>query len=487
MQVSSFRDFFLTAVLLACAVAAEEPADLAIGPRVPENPATESRPEIQSWRAKLSSDNAQEVSVAVEALARAGGAASSAALWELYNRGSAPQRIQAVRAIGQVREKSDAEYLLRVAVGDTFQAVRFAAAEELARMETKEKAVARLLAFTQDPNPKFIPLLRMRALYSIAHIGGPGALGALKPFLDPKFGEIAMAAAESIGMLNDPAGIELLVAALGKADANLKPAVADALEMLTQQRLRFDLIKWQQYVKEEKEKRAADASDESPSESAATYTLPQPKPNLTPTVDLVVVFDTTGSMVNIWPQVSGVLDALLSEFSKTSKSLRIATVKYRASRIHDMSKYLIEPKPFSRDLQAMRDDILDASFGGGSGGLHLGVRHALAMMTWRSQSKKLVLIVGDTTPRDEGALACLNLIKDASTADDILISTLFVKNTHGEEHRETYKRLALGGKGRFYEYNKAEKHLVDMLAEKIDVKRVELPGETAKKLLEARP
>jgi hypothetical protein len=62
-----------------------------------------------------------------------------------------------------------------------------------------------------------------------------------------------------------------------------------------------------------------------------------------------------------------------------------------------------------------------------------------------------------------------------------LKTTLYAKTTAGEENRQTYRRIAFSGIGRFYEYNKAEQHLVDMSAEKVDVKANELPAETARK------
>jgi hypothetical protein len=191
-------------------------------------------------------------------------------------------------------------------------------------------------------------------------------------------------------------------------------------------------------------------------------------------------------MMHIWPELSAAIDSVLGAIIKQTRSLRIATIKYRASDERAMSKYLIETKEFSRNHQKMRDDIQDALFGGGSGGLHLGIHHALNGLTWRSQSQKVILIVGDTTPRDTGLKQSIRLIRDASDADQILVSTLYVKTIHGEEHKESYRLQALYGIGRFYEYNKAERHLVDMFKEPIDVKKTELPSETARKLFHPR-
>jgi hypothetical protein len=102
------------------------------------------------------------------------------------------------------------------------------------------------------------------------------------------------------------------------------------------------------------------------------------------------------------------------------------------------------------------------------------------------KSRKIIILIGDTSPTEESTRSCMRTIVEAWAMDGILVDTLYVKTLHGAEHFDTYKALAQCGKGRFYEFNKAERHLVDMLAEKIDVKTAETPEETAKKLCSPR-
>ncbi len=80
----------------------------------------------------------------------------------------------------------------------------------------------------------------------------------------------------------------------------------------------------------------------------------------------------------------------------------------------------------------------------------------------------------------------LELTHAAAVLDGIQINTLYCKTTAGEENRETYRKLAEAGIGRFYEFNKAERHLVEMSAENVVVKNTELPTETARKWLAPR-
>lgn len=97
-----------------------------------------------------------------------------------------------------------------------------------------------------------------------------------------------------------------------------------------------------------------------------------------------------------------------------------------------------------------------------------------------------MLVIGDDSPSspvENGLQVSIKLAHEAGAVDQIQINTLYAKTSAGEENRQTYRLIAAAGIGRFYEFNKAEKHLVEMSAEKVDVKRVELPDETARKWL----
>ena len=145
--------------------------------------------------------------------------------------------------------------------------------------------------------------------------------------------------------------------------------------------------------------------------------------------------------------------------------------------------------PLNWSYDAIRRELQVASFGGGSGALHEGLRYALNGMLWRERSRKVLLIIGDDTPWspvEDAMKVVLQLTREAAIFDGIQINTLYTRTSAGEENRISYRRIAEAGVGRFYEYNKAEKHLVDMLAEKIDVKKAELPAETVQKWLTPR-
>jgi hypothetical protein len=450
---------------------------LVIGPRHNDTP----RQDSFKIRSELQHIDFERVKAAAQTLAASGDRRAIPLLWNLFNAGDGERRVLAVRAIGKIGGQGEEENLLRVALGDVFQNVRFAAAEELARIESVRKAVERFNAAASDTK-RFSLIGRFRAIQAIGQIGGPAASKALVPWLASDEAELACAAAEGLGRQTGLDRCPDLMKALSHKQEDARIAAADALENLTGKKFRFDLLQWQEWLAARAAAKPEEPGAQSPSEAPEAPFAPVEIGLREELVDLVVVFDTTGSMTNIWPQLSNAIDGVLGELQKSRASLRVATIKYRAASPNAGARYTILPKPFSRNIQMMRDDLQDASFGGGSGGLHVGLRHAFNGLHWRAQSRKLVIIVGDTSPEGNGLAECVGVIRDAWRMDGILVNTLFVRTAHGEEHLQSYLRMARAGAGRMYEYNKAEKHLVDLTAEKVSVRIAELFSETAKKL-----
>lgn len=473
-------------VLFACFPALSgDDAGLEIRPR--QNRPTP--PDFAALARKLSGADFSEARKAALELAGSHDAKALPPLMNLAMEGDAQRRMLAYRCIGRLNVPGAEDTLFKLALGDIYVSLRLAAAEELARLESADKAAARFIeVLTNEKSP--LKDFRCRAMQALAHIGGKGAIECLTQWLNAAQPEMSVAAAEGLGLQRDKSVATALIAALGSPDSDLKAAAAEALERLTGEKFRFDVVKWTQW---QKENGAAGAGKMpalpglSPSDKVLeeSYEPPAKYPEAD-ALDIVIVFDTTGSMLHIWPQLSTALDAVLNNLVKQSPSLRMGTVKYRAADPQRTRTYMIKAKPLTRKFDEIRDDVLDATFGGGSGGLQLGLDYAVRAMPWRVKSRKIIILVGDTSPTEESTRSCMRTIAEAWQMDGILVDTLYVRTTHGSEHFDTYRQLALSGKGRFYEYNKAERHLVDMSAEKIDVKFAETPEEIAKKLCSPR-
>jgi hypothetical protein len=192
-------------------------------------------------------------------------------------------------------------------------------------------------------------------------------------------------------------------------------------------------------------------------------------------------------MTHIWPALEPALEGVVSELARQAPGLRLATVRYRAPTPEETLVYMVKSEPLSRDLARARESMKEAMFGGESGALHLGLDCAVRTMLWRVAARKMILLIGDDSPPPDGVRFCMRLVPEAWRYDGILVNTLYVRTVHGSEHAPTYRNLALAGAGRYFEYDKAERRIVDRTEdEKADARQADSAGELAAKWLKPR-
>ncbi|MCW8132795.1 MAG: HEAT repeat domain-containing protein [Planctomycetota bacterium] len=440
--------------------------------------------------------NAEKVRAAADGLADLKLPQAAPYLWQLYEGGEGQRRRIALNALGRLKPEGYEDRLFEASLADPLHSMRKLAAETLVRILGADAVAARLLQALDDPK-RLNAVGRLRAVQVLGHVGGQGAGEALAKLLADKDADVAAAAAEGLGDLGDLANAPALIANLNHANPEVRPSVVDGLELLTGQKNGFDRVKWERWSEDYK----AGKFKEAPPDDDVVISFTDPayrakkeksrnpfeRPIKECGIDVAVIFDTTGSMAHIWPEMSNALDGVLREIEKNTPSPRMGAVRYRAADPRKTVTYLIQPRGLSRDTQAARDFMLDASFGGGSGGLHLGIRHAISSFAWRANARRMVLLVGDTTPAGDALNNCLAMIKEAWEQDGIMFNTLYVRTLHGEEHKNTYNELAAAGCGRFYEYDKAWKHLVDQTVPNPDPKKAELSSVTWEKWLTPLP
>jgi hypothetical protein len=476
-----------TALLCSCAAGfscAGEDGGMTIGPQATTADDTERlRDEVHRLAAGLRSPDLDLFRAAAGALAATRSPVALPHLLEAYALGDAARRRVVLHALGSFRAPGLDRQIFQASLTEPYLALRRTAAEALVQTAGRDAAAK---AYRDAlGNPKTLsPTGRLRATQLLAHVGTPGAADCLRGLLSDTDTDVVCAACEGLTVLGAEAAPEL-VEVLARKNTETAPAAAEALERLTGQKFRFDLVKWQQWVNTRKE---------NPPDSRATrdayvpeYGDPYQRLVTESPVDFVVVFDTTGSFGKLWPEISLHIDATLVEMSRKTPSLRLGTVRYRADNMDRTSRYLIEPKPLTRDLQAARDNVEDASFGGGSGGLHLGLGYAIGSLNWRASARRAVLVVGDTTPEGDGLSQASKWMKEGWEQDHIQFNCLYIRTAHGEENRPTYLKLAALGAGRFYEYDRAWRHFVDWSAAKPDPKTAELPMATLEKWLTPLP
>jgi hypothetical protein len=449
-------------------------------------PAPASNPKGNSLAEKLKSANFDEVEAAVSELIKSNDSDAAALLGALYGSGDAQRRLLGIRALGRIAPAKIEDPLFRVALGDLFQAIRLAAVDALGKVETRDKATARFIQATHDE--KLLPLERYRALIGVARLGGKGAAACLREWLKSKDNDMAVAAADGFAQLGDVANAAALIEVLASSDVELKPAARESVEKLTGQKFGFDLLKWTNWQKEQREQAKVD--EEGPLGEIGPRQNADYDPYVAPIeatpIDLVIVYDTTGSMTHVWPDLlKKSLGGVLRELMKSTPSLRVGTIKFRASDPRRTLTYMLNPKPLTRDFETVYKDMKYTGFGGGSGGLDLGIKHAMNAMYWRAGARKIILVVGDCSP-DNDLNICERMIAEGWEMDGIIVDTLYIQTGHGPEHRPIFRELAEAGVGHAYEYNGTWQHVVEMSVDKPDVTKAEEAAETGKKLCSPR-
>ncbi len=408
---------------------------------------------------RLRGADLSDVREAVVALSQTRAPEALPLLWKLYADGDAMRRLIALRGIGRLNLPGQEPKLLHVALNEAYMSLRLCAADELARLEGTERAAARLAAAL---NAEASALLRVRAVQALGRVGGGAAAECLRKLLTGTSPELAVAAADSQASLQPgdaESSLSALVDGLQTAGPELKPAIADALERLSGRDYRYDLIQWTQWLRQPG--RALATVNRAPGSEADGYAT-APAAREPRGIDVVVVFDTTASMTHLWPQLGNAICNVLGEMMRQSPSARLGSVRYRAALPEATLNYLTKVRPLTRQHESVQKEFVEAAFGGSSGGLHLGLDEALSAQPWRVDARKVVILVGDTSPPSAGLRACLQMSADAAQMDGVVVNVLYVRSQHGAEQFEAYRTLAASASGCFYEFDKAERRLVEV-------------------------
>jgi HEAT repeat protein len=483
-RMSDFRRIrsgFLLVVWVALASAGEE---LTITPR--QSTAEEKAAEARAFRGFVDALNETDLGKfesAVQGIAASGHERALENLQRAHARVEGVRRRLVLQALGALKRPALRDSLFALSLSEPFLGLRRAAADALVTTLGRSETVRLYLNLLSGP-AKRTSLVSQRALQLLAHVGGKGTAEKLRDFLDDPDPNVTIEACDALAVLHDSDGVHRLLKVLEGRHPETAPAAREALARILGRDHGFNLVKWREDVQVGSAQRARSPSDKAGYDTESNYVPDYGQPYDIPLaeapVDFVVIYDTTGSLGRLWASVSVRLDAVLGEMAERCYSLRLGTVRYRSNDT-DRSKYMIEPLPLTRDLRKARDNIQDATFGGGSGGLHLGMLHAIGQFQWRARARKMVLVVGDVTPVADGLEQCLRTIYEARMLDQVYFSTLYIRSMHGDEHRPIYSRMAAVGEGRFYEYDRASRRLVDWSAEKPDPKTSETPVETLKK------
>lgn len=428
------------------------------------------RREIRRYHAALRDTDIVKVKEAVDGIVKVGSPLGAGYLWQLYGVGGGPRRKLALEGLAMLDVPAEHDRIFQKSLRDPLLALRRQAADMLAVKMGRDVVSGKYQDVIKN-SVRNAGLYRYRAVQLLAHVGGPASGAGLLSCLEDKDPNVAVAAAEGLATIGDLKNVAGMVKHLRTENDELAPALADALDQLTGKRNRYNLVKWEQWEEdfkegrlEEKEKKPADATMEAKEDSYdPDYRDPYAQPETQSALDFVIVHDSTGSLRRIWLRVLATVSAVIRQMDRDTPSLRLGVVRYRANAAGVGVNYAIKPQPLTRDVHMVRKFLVDAAFGGDSGGWNEALRHAISSFTWRANARKVILVIGDTTPRAAKLDAAYRLVSDAWEFDHIQCNTLLIPTAHHPgDHQRSYGALARLGSGRFYQYLRNWGHLCDM-------------------------
>jgi hypothetical protein len=145
-------------------------------------------------------------------------------------------------------------------------------------------------------------------------------------------------------------------------------------------------------------------------------------------LDLVIVFDSTGSMGHEIAGVKHRIAQIGSALIRQVPSARIGLVTYRDRG--PLEGYSVLGLPLTSDLSKLTQFMQPIEADGGGDreeAVELGLRWALAKNTFRPQARKIVLIFGDAPPHKQHMAESIKLARDFRQKKSGIVTTVTVR------------------------------------------------------------
>jgi len=129
-------------------------------------------------------------------------------------------------------------------------------------------------------------------------------------------------------------------------------------------------------------------------------------PNDPPTIDVVILLDSTGSMADEILAIKSHIQNIVKETMSGSPQpvVRIGIVTYRDHPPEDNS-YVYKKYDLTRDIDGLMDGLHDIEARGGGDGPEAvadGLHVAVNMMDWSDYAEKIIFLIGDAPPHGVG-------------------------------------------------------------------------------------
>jgi hypothetical protein len=164
-------------------------------------------------------------------------------------------------------------------------------------------------------------------------------------------------------------------------------------------------------------------------------------------LDIVIVFDATGSMGGEIDQVKAQIVRIGTTLLKLIPKTRLSLVAYRDYG----DRMVVAGIPLTNDLERLHKELLGVGADGGGDtpeAVHEGLHWAISKNTFLPRAKKVILIFGDAPPHHEHLGACLRMASEFHANQKGIVSTVTCRS--GEKIPEFVKIAEAGGGESFF-------------------------------------
>ncbi|KPL02487.1 MAG: hypothetical protein AMK75_02725 [Planctomycetes bacterium SM23_65] len=173
-------------------------------------------------------------------------------------------------------------------------------------------------------------------------------------------------------------------------------------------------------------------------------------------LDVVVVFDSTGSMGDVILQLKRRVREFVKVVSQMVPNARVGFVAYRDRRKYDLDdyEYTVKYVPLTKldreGVRRLERFLRDCeAYGGGDipEAVQDGVSAAVSRSRWREGTKKVIIVVGDAPPRPEndGLTRTYELCRQWHEQSGGMVSA--IDTTGGSRILDEFKKMAAAGGG----------------------------------------
>ena len=160
-------------------------------------------------------------------------------------------------------------------------------------------------------------------------------------------------------------------------------------------------------------------------------------------LDIVISFDSTGSMSGEISEVKNKIQRIGKVLKKMIPKTRISICTYRDTE----DTYVVKGLPLTSNMSQVHA-YLDQIYASGGGdyeeAVHKGLRWPIANNQFRSRARKVILLFGDAPPHRQHRDECIKIASDFRKQRGGIVSTV---TCHSDERLREFSEIAQAGGG----------------------------------------